>query len=93
MGAKRFLFVGFDCSWVNNGTERVGDWDDQPGVNLMPHFYNGCLVPDNNVVRHDGYNEQAGFVRKYMEVFNKEIINMSEPTMCDTLIRGDFRWN
>jgi hypothetical protein len=92
MGVRRFLFVGFDCTFAHQGTERVGDWADNPGVNRIPHWYNGEAVKfkPTDIYQHPAYAEQAEICLEFMQQFDKEIINLSMPTLCTTLPAGNF---
>lgn len=95
MGVRRFLYVGFDGTFAKEGTTRVGDWKDNPGVNRIPHWYNGDAVkynPDDpsEIFKHEAYDEQAGECLKFMQRFGKEIINLSMPTLCTTLPAGNY---
>lgn len=95
MGVRRFLTVGFDCTFAKEGTTRVGDWADNPGVNRIPHWYNGEAVkynPDDpdEIFKHEAYDEQAGACLDFMRKFGKEIINLSMPTLCTTLPAGNY---
>ncbi len=95
MGVRRFLIVGMDGTFAKEGTTRVGDWKDNPGVNRIPHWYNGDLVkydPDDpgEIFLHPAYEEQSGICLEYMQQFGKEIINLSMPTLITTLPAGNY---
>jgi hypothetical protein len=95
MGVRRFLTVGFDGTFAKQGTTRVGDWKDNPGLNRIPHWYNGEAVkynPDDpdEIYKHEAYDEQAGECLEYMQQFEKEIINLSMPTLITTLPAGNY---
>jgi hypothetical protein len=86
MGAKRVLFVGIDCT---HGIGGYQDIEDFKGVSRIPHFYDGRF---HFIGYADQWDEHFGIFAKWAaEEHGAELVNLSVPTKCTTLERGDYR--
>lgn len=79
MGASTILIVGFDCSMNDGVYQNRGE-----GITAQPHFYD-VRKPE---FKHEKWNYQAGVLGKIAEDAGVRVLNLSDPTYCDTMLRG-----
>lgn len=82
MGATTFLIAGFDCSRGRASPPRK-----EPGKTGAPYFYD----PDIEPMLQSSWDSQFGKFSDYMTTLGKRVVNLSDPTLCSTLERGDYR--
>jgi hypothetical protein len=78
MGSPRVFVVGFDCTLGLLVYEHHG-------LSQMPHYYDRRDHPSEHATAWD---RQFGFFNDWLDG-RMEIINLSTPTMCETLPRAD----
>ena len=83
MGFSRFLLVGFDCSF-SEGKHQLLE-DEGIGFTTAPHWYD---PNDRSAKRHEDWNQIAGHLYNWLKIKNKEFVNLSAFTLCDTMPRG-----
>lgn len=79
MGATTILIVGFDCSMNDGVYQNRGE-----GITAQPHFYD----VKKPAFKHEKWNRQAGIFRQIAEDAGVRVLNLSDPTFCDTMERG-----
>lgn len=81
MGASTILIVGFDCSMRDSPYMNHGE-----GVTAQPHFYD-VKKPS---FKHEKWNYQAGIFAQIAEDAGVRVLNLSDPTYCDTIPRSNL---
>lgn len=81
MKAKTIFLVGFDCAKAAMSRKPF-----KKGMTGCPHFYD----PDHEPKAMGGWCNMFGIYDKWLRKHNQKIINLSNPTFCDSMERGFF---
>jgi hypothetical protein len=79
MKASKILWVGFDCSYRDAPYQNRGQ-----GHTSQPHFY-GLRM---DAIKHEKWNVEAGEFHRLAGELGVEVLNLSDPTFCDTVPRA-----
>lgn len=81
MGASKVYLVGFDC------TLGLLEYEGK-GLSKIPHFYD---KRDHKGELASSWNKQMGFFADWAKEHGTEIVNLSIPTMCNTVPKDDYK--
>ena len=87
MGARRILWVAFDCTYSTDPASKIEEKVMlETGHSHVPHFYDH---------KDGGFQEswcrQAGKFHAWAKGQGVDVLNCSIPTMCDSVPLGDYR--
>jgi hypothetical protein len=86
MGVGTALMVGIDCTYGMGLYQDLGE--DFKGLSRIPHFYDSRKHFSGYA---DQWDEHFGFFYKWASQRGMEVVNLSIPTRCTTLPRGDYQ--